>query len=141
MTTDAAADALTTTDNVQPLAHKRPISPAQHAVLDYGVAATFFAFGFSVLSRHRAAAGLAFANGAMVLGMSMLTRYPGGVYPTISFRQHRTGDMVQAALAGLGPVLFGFANDREAQYFYGQAASEVGVIAATDWNAQTGSRF
>jgi hypothetical protein len=111
------------------------ISPAQHAVLDYGVAATFFAFGFSVLSRHRAAAALAFANGAMIVGMSMLTDYPGGVFRTLSFRAHRTGDMVQAALAGLGPVLFGFAGDPEAKYFYGQAASEAGVIAATDWDA------
>ena len=111
------------------------ISPAQHAVLDYGVAATFLALGFSMLSRHRPAATLAFVNGAMVLGMSMLTDYPGGVFRTLSFRAHRTGDIVQAALAGLGPMLFGFANEPEAKYFYGQAASEVGVIAATDWNA------
>jgi hypothetical protein len=113
----------------------KTISPAQHAVLDYGVAATFFALGFSVLSRHRPAAALAFVNGAMVLGMSMLTDYPGGVFRTLSFRAHRTGDIAQAALAGLGPILFGFASDPEARYFYGQAASEVGVIAATDWNA------
>ncbi len=111
------------------------ISPAQHAVLDYGVAATFLTFGFSMLSRHRAAAALAFANGAMVLGMSMLTDYPGGVFRQISFRGHRTGDIIQAALAGFGPLLFGFSNDPEANYFYGQAASEVAVIAATDWNA------
>lgn len=112
------------------------ISPGQHAVLDYSVAATFFAFGFSMLSRHRPAATLAFLNGAMVLGMSLLTDYPGGVYRLLSFRTHRTGDILQAALAGIGPVLFGFANDHEATYFYGQAASEVGVIAATDWDAQ-----
>jgi hypothetical protein len=112
-----------------------PISPAQHAVLDYSVAATFFALGFSVFSRHRPAAALAFANGAMIVAMSMLTDYPGGVFPTISFRAHRTGDIAQAVLAGLGPALFGFANDPEARYFYGQAASEAGVIAATDWNA------
>ena len=111
------------------------ISPAQHAVLDYGVAATFFAFGFSVMSRHRSAATLAFLNGAMVLGMSMLTDYPGGVFRTLSFRAHRTGDIAQAALAGLGPILFGFGSDPEAKYFYGQAASEAGVIAATDWDA------
>ena len=111
------------------------ISPAQHAVLDYGVAATFIAFGFSVLSRHRPAATLAFMNGAMVLGMSLLTDYPGGVYRTLSFHAHRTGDIAQAALAGLGPILFGFATDPEAKYFYGQAASEAGVIAATDWDA------
>lgn len=113
----------------------KPISPAQHAVLDYGVAATFFAYGFSVLSRHRTAATLAFVNGAMIVGMSMLTDYPGGVFRTLSFRGHRTADIVQATLAGLGPVLFGFADEPEAKYFYGQAASEAGVIAATDWDA------
>ena len=29
-------------------------------------------------------------------------------------------------------------NDPEAKYFYGQAASEAGVIAATDWDGETG---
>jgi hypothetical protein len=111
------------------------ISPAQHAVLDYGVAATFLAVGFSLMSRHRAASVLALLNGAMVLGMSMLTKYPGGVFPTLSFKTHRTGDIIQGMFAGLGPILFGFGNDPEARYFYGQAASEAAVIATTDWNA------
>src|SRR4051794_20081567 len=93
------------------------ISPGQHAVLDYGVAGAFFAFGFSVLSRHRPAAMLAFLNGAMVLGMSMLTDYPGGVFRILSFRTHRSGDVGQALLAGLGPALFGFADEPEAKYF------------------------
>ena len=113
----------------------RVISPAQHAVLDYGVAAAFFAFGFWMLSRHRRAATLAIANGSMVLGMSLLTDYPGGVAPTLSFRAHRAGDIAQAALAGLGPILLGFGRGPEAAYFYGQALSTAGVIAATDWDA------
>jgi hypothetical protein len=121
------------------LTHAQPlttmISPARHAVLDYAVAATFFAFGLSVLSRHRSAAGLAFVNGALIVGLSLLTDYPGGVFRTLSFRAHRTGDIAQTALAGLGPILFGFGSDPEAKYFYGQAASEAAVIAATDWNA------
>jgi hypothetical protein len=111
------------------------ISPGQHAMLDYGVAATFFGVGAALWDRHRPAASLALLNGAMVLGMSLLTNYPGGVYRTLSFKGHRTGDIMQAALAGLGPALFGFARDPEAKYFYGQAISEAGVIAATDWNA------
>ena len=74
-------------------------------------------------------------NGAMIVGMSTLTNYPGGVFRTLSFRAHRTGDIAQAALAGLGPVLFGFSTDTGAKYFYGQAASEAGVIAATDRDA------
>jgi hypothetical protein len=126
---------MTATDLARTPALTKAISPAQHAVLDYGVAGAFFTFGFSVLSRHRSAAALAFVNGAMILGMSMLTDYPGGVFPTISFRAHRTGDIAQAALAGLGPILFGFESDPEAKYFYGQAASEAGVIAATEWDA------
>jgi hypothetical protein len=112
-----------------------PISPAGHAVLDYAVAATFFGVGAWLMRRHRAAASLAFANGAMVAGMSMLTDYPGGIVRVLPFRGHRVGDVIQAAFAGLGPALFGFAGDEEASFFYAQAASEVGVIAATDWDA------
>ena len=113
----------------------KAISPAQHAVLDYSVAGSFLALGAFLASRHRRAAALAFLNGGMVLAMSMLTDYPGGVVRRLSFHAHRTGDIVQAALAGFGPVLFGFAGEPEARYFYGQAASEAGVIAATDWDA------
>ena len=110
-------------------------SPGQHAVLDYGVAGTFFAMGARMQRTHGRAAALAYLNGAMVLGMSMLTNYPGGVLRVLSFRGHRKGDIVQAALAGLGPVLFGFARDPEAKFFYGQAAAEGGVVALTDWDA------
>jgi hypothetical protein len=112
------------------------IDPARHAMLDYGVAASFFALGASMRNRHRGAATLAFINGAMVLGMSLFTDYPGGVWKKISFPMHGALDMVQAAVAGLGPVVMGFSNDPEATAFYGQALSEVGVIAATDWHAQ-----
>lgn len=118
----------------------KPISPGRHAILDYGVAAAFIAFGLSVMSRHRKAAGLAFLNGGMVLGMAMLTDYPGGVVRKLSFRGHRRGDIIQATLAALGPMLFGFSKDPEAKFFYRQAMSEAGVIAATDWDAPSTRR-
>ena len=111
------------------------ISPVQHAVLDYSVAVTFFGLAATFGKRHRRASMLAAINGAMVLGLSLFTDYPGGLFRRISFKGHRNGDIVQTALAGLGPVLFGFARDPEAKYFYGQALSEAGVIATTDWNA------
>lgn len=111
------------------------ISPGRHAVLDYSVATTFFTAGVTFLPQHREAATLAFLNGAMVLGMSLLTDYPGGVFRVLSFTQHRTGDLLQAALAGLGPWLLGFGGEKEAKFFYGQALSELGVIATTDWDA------
>jgi hypothetical protein len=126
---------MTQLESMAPGGMSKVISPAQHAMLDYGVAGTFFTVGFSLLNRHRPAAALALINGAMVLGMSMLTDYPGGIWRKLSFKGHRTGDIVQAALAGIGPVLFGFSNDAEAKFFYGQAMSEAGVIAMTDWDA------
>jgi hypothetical protein len=71
----------------------------------------------------------------MVLALALLTNYPGGVFKALSFKSHRTMDWVQAGVAGFGPLLLGFADDPEAAPFYTQAASEVGVIAATDWDA------
>jgi hypothetical protein len=112
------------------------IDPAKHAMLDYGVAASFFALGARMVGRHRGAATLAFINGAMVLGVSLFTDYPGGIWRKIPVPVHGALDMVQAAVAGLGPAIMGFSNDPEASAFYGQAVSEVGVIAATDWHAQ-----
>lgn len=112
----------------------KTISPAKHAMLDYGVAATFLSMGFRFKGRNNAAAALAFINGGMVLGMSMTTDYPGGIWKKISFQTHGVLDMIQAALAGFGPLMFGFAGTGDAKPFYAQAASEVGVIASTDWN-------
>lgn len=114
---------------------RKMISPGMHAVLDYGVASMYFALWARMRHRHPAAAGLACANGIMVLGLALVTDYPGGVVRTLSFKRHRDVDWVQAGVAGLGPTLLGFAGDPEAAPFYAQATSEVGVIAATDWDA------
>ena len=121
--------------NKIPVHQRRGIPAAQHSVLDYAVAGTFFAMGAVYMKSHRRAATLAFVNGAIVLGMSMLTDYPGGLHRKLSFRSHRSGDVIQAALAGLGPMLLGFGSDPQAKFFYGQAASGAAVICATDWDA------
>jgi len=117
----------------------KTISPAQHAMLDYGVAFTFFSLAARYWGRHKPAATLAMINGGMVLGMSLFTDYPGGIWRRISFPMHGALDVVQAGVAGLGPVLMGFGGDAEAKTFYGQAMSEIGVIAATDWHANGAS--
>jgi hypothetical protein len=131
--TDVNKYADTLSDNLP--AVPKMISPGAHAVLDYGVASTYFALWAKMRGQHEAAARLACINGTMVLGLAMLTNYPGGVFRTLSFKTHRTMDWVQAAVAGFGPLLMGFAGDPEAAPFYAQATSEVGVIAATDWDA------
>ncbi|HVL66152.1 MAG TPA: hypothetical protein VM364_02690 [Vicinamibacterales bacterium] len=117
------------------------ITPATHAVLDYITAGTFIAMGFALLGRNRRAAGLAFANGAAVLGLSLMTDYPGGVFKTVSFRTHGAVDMLQAGMSAMGPALLGFASEPEAQMFHAQAAVEAAVVAATDWNNSEAQRL
>jgi hypothetical protein len=130
----------TTLGNINDIADQLPavpkvISPGQHAVLDYGVASFYLGLAAKYRNQNSAAAGLAAVNGLMVLGLALMTDYPGGVFRTLSFKTHRTMDWIQAGLAAFGPVVLGFADEPEARTFYSQAMSEVGVIAATDWDA------
>src|SRR3954466_9552906 len=85
------------------------INPAQHAVLDYATAGTFFALAARYRNVNRAASTLALLNGMSVLMLSLFTDYPGGVIRTLSFRTHGVMDAVQAAMSAAGPALFGFA--------------------------------
>lgn len=110
------------------------IGPSTHTVLDYLTAGTFLAAGMAMRSRHPRASTLAFVNGMAVLGLSMMTDYPGGVFRKLSFRTHGAIDVLQAGMSALGPALMGFAGDAEAQMFHAQAAVEAAVVAATDWN-------
>jgi hypothetical protein len=117
------------------------IDARTHAVLDYVTAGGFFALGLSLLNRNRRAAMLAFVNGGAVLGLSLMTDYPGGVFPTVSFKTHGAVDALQAAMTATGPALLGFAGEPEAQIFHAQAALETGIIAATDWESTRVSRL
>lgn len=112
------------------------ISPRVHAWLDVAVTTYFLGLGvwFAVRGKGRAAAA-AFVNGSMVAGVSMLTDYDGDGKKPIDFKMHGTMDAVQMTMAGLGPIMHGFAGEPEAKYFYAQAANELGVIATTDWDA------
>jgi hypothetical protein len=58
-------------------------------MLDYSVATTFFVLGARYRGRNNRAAALAFINGAMVLGMLMLTGDPGGIWRRLTFKTHR----------------------------------------------------
>jgi hypothetical protein len=112
------------------------ISPTVHAWLDAAVTAYFLGVGalYAVRGKRRPATA-AFVNAGMVAGVSMLTDYHGTGKKPISFKLHGTLDAVQAATAGLAPVLHGFTGKRASALFYGQALNELAVIACTDWEA------
>jgi hypothetical protein len=111
------------------------ISPAGHAVADYGTVATLVALGVTLRRRNSRASAFAFANAGMVMLTSLMTDYPGGVMRAMSFKTHGMMDVMQAGMLAAGPALLGFGGTPEARMFYGQAALELAVVSATDWNA------
>ena len=113
----------------------KPINPTVHAILDYATSAYFFGVAAGLWRRNRAGAIGALVNGGAVLGLSLMTDYPGGVWKKISFPTHAKVDAVQAAMAATVPVVGRFADETSSWFFYGQAANEASVIAMTDWNA------
>jgi hypothetical protein len=111
------------------------ISPGVHRWLDVAVTSYFTVLGIVFAARGKKGPAIAaFVNGGMVGVVSALTDYEGTGEKPISFKMHGTLDAVQATTAAVAPVLHGFAGEREAAYFYGQAANEVGVISFTDWD-------
>ena len=112
---------------------RKPITPGVHAILDYATVAYFFGVAAGLWNRRRAGAIGALVNGAAVLGLSLMTDYPGGVWRTISFRTHGKVDAIQAAMSASVPSIGGFADEADSAWFYGQTANEVGVITFTDW--------
>jgi len=106
-----------------------------HAVADYATAGAFAALGLYFHNRNRRAAQLAYANAAAIVGLSMLTDYPGGMFPVFSFRAHGQADLALTALATAGPAMLGIANDPAARVFYGAAGLETAIVSSTDWSS------
>jgi hypothetical protein len=78
-----------------------------HAVADYAVGLTLIIVAIAV-----GGSGLAVATGvvvgAVVLVVSMLTRYPLGVAKVLPFTVHSAGDYLAAALLILSPFVLGY---------------------------------
>jgi hypothetical protein len=110
------------------------VDPATHSVLDYLTISAFFIMAGLFWGRHRRAAAAALINGGMVLGLSMLTDYPGGL-KKVSFRDHGKGDILQALTAAGLPSLLGFGESGAALPFRIQALNEAMVIGITDFDS------
>jgi hypothetical protein len=113
----------------------KAIDPATHAALDYLTVSYFMLLAGFFWKRNRRAATGALINGGMVLGLSMLTDYPGGL-KKISFRNHGKGDILQMLTAGGIPNLLGFSNESAALPFRLQALNEAAVIAETNFDSE-----
>ncbi|MGI8773265.1 MAG: hypothetical protein ACR2JE_17720 [Acidobacteriaceae bacterium] len=111
------------------------ISPGAHSVIDYAHAAFFFTAGLVLWGRNRRAAVAALGTGAFVLVQSMVTDYPGGVWPQISFQTHGRMDAGFASASLILPRLLAFDQTPAAQIFRANSVVEASVVGLTDWDS------
>jgi hypothetical protein len=78
-----------------------------HAIADYAVGATLIIVALAV-GGTGAAVAVGVVVGAVVLVVSMLTKYPLGVKKVLPFTVHSGGDYLAAALLILSPFALGF---------------------------------
>lgn len=78
-----------------------------HAIADYGVAVALIGLAVAIGGSAKAV-GAGVVVGAVVLAVSMLTRYPLGVVKVLPFKLHSAGDYLAAALLIVAPFALGF---------------------------------
>jgi hypothetical protein len=114
------------------------IKPKAHAVLDYAIAGAMITLGAFFWKKNKRAALAAFACGGATVATSLLTDYPGGVKPLISFETHGKIDAGMAGFTATAPTFLAFADEDEAKYFRGAALIETVITGMTDFGADTG---
>lgn len=110
------------------------ISPKTHAIIDYATAGSFFLMGALLWNRNRRAALGSMLCGAMEAGTAMMTDYPGGVKPLLSFQTHGRIDAGFAGFVAALPNVMMFGDEPEANFFRGQAVALAAVTGLTDFS-------
>ena len=108
-----------------------------HAAADYGVGALLIIVALAV-GGSAGAVATGVAVGAVVLVVSMLTRYPLGVLKVLPFPVHSAGDYLAAALLIAAPFALNFTtSDPGLSIFYvlgGVAVLAVSLITNYQYN-------
>lgn len=100
-----------------------------HAIADYAVGATLIIVAVAAGGPGKAV-GTGVAVGAVVLAVSMLTRYPLGVVKVLPFTVHSAGDYLASAILIAAPFALNFqSSDTGLAAFY--VASGVAVLAVS----------
>lgn len=113
----------------------KPISAKVHGFIDYGHAALFLGMAWVCRKKNPRAALAALVTGSFVLVQSLLTDYPLGAKPVLSFNTHGKMDAAFAASSALMPELYGFSASPAATVFRANSLVESTVVALTDWDS------
>jgi len=111
------------------------ISPKAHAIIDYATAGSFFLAGALLWKRNKRAALGAMLCGAVEVSTAMMTDYPGGVKPALSFETHGRIDAGFSGFVASLPNLMMFGGEPEAMFFRGQCVAIAAVTGLTDFSA------
>ncbi|MCU1299029.1 MAG: hypothetical protein JWO91_3307 [Acidobacteriaceae bacterium] len=124
------------TNAVDVVTHRLPkvVSPKGHAVIDYITIGTFFIAGALFWRKNKRAALGSLLCGGAELAVNLLTDYPGGISPVISFPTHGKIDIGLAAMAATMPEFLAFPNDREKRFFLSQAGIITVATNLTDFD-------
>jgi hypothetical protein len=115
------------------------INPTVHAIIDYGVAATFFTMAALFWRRNKRAAISSLVCGSAETVTALLTDYPGGVTDAISFETHGRIDFGMSGLISSMPNLMRFSDENESTFFRMQGMAIAAVTGLTDFTG-TGER-
>ncbi len=110
------------------------ISPTMHGFIDYSHATFFLGMAIVCRKNNKPAALAALGTGALVLVQSLLTDYPLGVVPLLSFEDHGKMDAAFASASWAIPKLFGFGDTPAAKVFESNTVVEGLVVSLTDFS-------
>jgi hypothetical protein len=118
------------------------LKPLPHAIMDYVWAGMMMAspwlFGFH---KNKVATAHAVASGGAILGLSLMTRYPLGVFKYIPFPAHGVIETVAGAATATAPWLMDFADDDRARLTHVVSGlMTFAVVAMTDYQAAASAR-
>ncbi len=115
---------------------KKPITPAMHGAIDYGMSALMLAAPWALkLSRKAAMTFNGFA--AAQAGVNAFSNQPLAARPLIPWHVHRTIDAAAVPAQIAVPLIAGVAREPKARALWiGALVALVTVFALTDWDAR-----
>lgn len=113
---------ITSVTNILTKALPKVLSSKEHAAADYCISGAFLLMGGLFWQRNKRAAIGSLACGTTLLGISLLTDYPGGIRNTIALPTHARIDLGVAAMVATMPEFLEFRDEPEERFFLLQAA-------------------
>ena len=130
-----AAPAIASTANAASYTLPKVLSAKVHHALDLAIAGSLAAGGAWYWNRNRHAAIASWACGGAMLGLTLLTSYPGKGRRYLKFRLHGKVERAMAALVAAIPTVLRVEDERQRLHFEIEAGLLTAVSNLTSFEA------